>query len=396
MLGFGVRQFNFEKYSSSDNNSQAAAQKLEMRYVEGFLANGFRVAAIVSFAASTFPANSKIFFGFDYEKICEQNIIFETGFINLPGVKLLTRFASTLFLTVAVMLWSKKTPAIVIYSLHQPYVLTARICKFLFGCKVFVIVPDLPLMMNSGNSKKRFIGFLKRLDSSLLTKFASSFDGAAFICNSMRQALPFLAKNSVVIDGVVNFKKAAATLNMGFGRKKVIFYAGHLVESYGLKVLCASATLLPNDFEVWIAGAGDMRAEIELLANESNSLNYLGMLRSDEVEAIYSKVDLLINPRLMESEFVKFSFPSKLLEYLASGIPVLTSRLPTIEKDLERYFTFLDELTPEGVCNSIVSVFSDGVYDRLLDAANEAREYVINTRSAEIQIKKFISIMDIK
>jgi glycosyltransferase involved in cell wall biosynthesis len=67
---------------------------------------------------------------------------------------------------------------------------------------------------------------------------------------------------------------------------------------------------------------------------------------------------LLINPRPTTEEFTKYSFPSKNMEYMASGTPVLTTRLPGMPEDHKPYVYFIDEETPEGVKTALQTVLS--------------------------------------
>ena len=44
-----------------------------------------------------------------------------------------------------------------------------------------------------------------------------------------------------------------------------------------------------------------------------------------------------MNPRSADAEYTKYSFPSKTIEYLATGVPVVMNRLPGIPEEYE-YF----------------------------------------------------------
>ena len=398
IIGFSMESEKFNDYSRLDMNSQVAAQKLELRYIRGLIQAGCRVNSISSFPASTFPVNKRIFFGFDFKKISQAYEISTAGFVNLPGLKLVTRLFSIVTLLVAKLLREGARPSVIIYSLHQPYVLAGLVSKFIFRCNVYVIVPDLPLFMRTGSKTSAFIQWIKEIDSRFLRYGSSFFDGATFICSSMRLQLPALARNSLVIDGIVDDAIEEHQLESlescdDLRGKKIILYTGQLVESYGVKLLLGAIANLPNDYEVWIAGAGELRGEVERAAVKDSRLKYLGLLSPNQVGLAYARATLLINPRLLDSEFVRFSFPSKLLEYLTSGVPVLSSRLPSMEDDLIPFLSFIDELTAAGVANAIQAVCSENYTDAVRTAL-DARSYVYESRSANNQVAKLISIMD--
>ncbi|MDY0292929.1 MAG: hypothetical protein RBR02_11415, partial [Desulfuromonadaceae bacterium] len=62
-------------------------------------------------------------------------------------------------------------------------------------------------------------------------------------------------------------------------------------------------------------------------------------------EVIDAELDasLLVNPRPTEGEYTKYSFPSKTLEYMVSGTPVLTAELPGIPLEYYDYLWFFEE-----------------------------------------------------
>ncbi|MGV8898749.1 MAG: glycosyltransferase family 4 protein [Burkholderiaceae bacterium] len=398
-IGFCTESFKFKEYSSFDKNSQMAAQKLESRYINGLIESGCTINSISSFPASTYPGNKKIFFEFYSKIISEHHKIFGAGFINLPGLKLLTRLFSVLILLFPIFTKNRTRPNfIVIYSLHQPYVIVGLILKFLFRKKVYVIVPDLPMFMRTGSRSNVIVSWLKYFDEILLRQGSSLFDGATFICDSMREKLPVLAKNSIIVDGIVDRSASEKYLDTrsglgSFESKKIILYTGQLVESYGVLLLLRAMDYLPSDYEIWIAGAGELTSEVEQASKQCHRLRYLGLLTSAEVTSAYDSATLLINPRLLDSEFVKFSFPSKLLEYLTSGVPVLTSRLPSIQEDLIPFLGFIDELTPVGIARAVQKICSDQYEDAISRAAH-ARNYVNESRSPIAQAQRFLSIMD--
>ena len=49
------------------------------------------------------------------------------------------------------------------------------------------------------------------------------------------------------------------------------------------------------------------------------------------------KATLLVNPRPTTEEFTIYSFPSKNMEYMASGTPLLTTKLPGMPEEYHQY-----------------------------------------------------------
>jgi len=57
---------------------------------------------------------------------------------------------------------------------------------------------------------------------------------------------------------------------------------------------------------------------------------------------------------------VRYSFPSKLIEYMASATPVLTTRLPGIPPEYEPYVYWIEDDSVEGIEHSLRAVMCVG------------------------------------
>ena len=62
-------------------------------------------------------------------------------------------------------------------------------------------------------------------------------------------------------------------------------------------------------------------------------IEFLGMLPRTDVLELQSKATILVNPRQPVGDFTKYSFPSKTIEYMASGTPLLMYKLPGIPEE---------------------------------------------------------------
>ena len=129
---------------------------------------------------------------------------------------------------------------------------------------------------------------------------------------------------------------------------RVCLYAGSVCALYGLPELVEGFRKadLPNARLV-IYGPGDYVEELKAICAEDPRVEYGGMLLSSQVVEKEMEATLLVNPRPTDEEYVKYSFPSKTMEYMASGTPVLTTRLPGMPAEYYPYVEFIDEETPE-------------------------------------------------
>ena len=80
------------------------------------------------------------------------------------------------------------------------------------------------------------------------------------------------------------------------------------------------------------------------------------------------------------------------MEYLASGTPVLTSRLNGIPREYDNYLSYIDTVDAMGIAEAIVRFF-DGNYETALNRARLGKEFVFSQKNWYSQGKKIISFI---
>ena len=119
---------------------------------------------------------------------------------------------------------------------------------------------------------------------------------------------------------------------------------------------------------------------------------YMGMRDNDEIVAEEQKAALLVNPRPTAPEYTKYSFPSKNMEYMVSGTPTLTTKLPGMPKEYDKYVYLIEDETVEGVARVLKEIFSQP-YEMRKRKAEAAREFVLKEKSNVVQAKKIMNFM---
>ena len=105
-----------------------------------------------------------------------------------------------------------------------------------------------------------------------------------------------------------------------------------------------------------------------------------------------SNSDLLINPRPSEEEFTKYSFPSKNMEYMTSGTPLLTTKLVGMPEEYYEYVYLFDDESVEGMSKKIDEVLSLSEETRKKTGL-KAREFILKEKNNVIQTRKMIDLM---
>ncbi|QKH35952.1 glycosyltransferase [Achromobacter pestifer] len=365
-LGFFCPQAYFDLHDKAEKNHQYAARKLESRIVDGLRQNDVEVETIGLYPARIFPRNRtvllKAFKGVDAHGQQAQAV----GYINMPFLSHMSRTISILSAGWRCLRQKRERPsAILVYSLHTPLVLSAAILSKWFRIPFYIYVPDLPQYMNVGVKRSRLFNFLKRIDTSLVLSLSDRATGIIGITSELVQSRPsWSGKRTAVLEGVAEASDApdeaqkqhdSETLNKYGLTKGFVFYAGGLAEPYGVGILIEAVKQLGGQVHLVLCGAGSMNAAVRRAASEHPQIHYLGSIPPEDVKALSRSASFLVNARIPGDAYLQYSFPSKLLEYMATGVPVVSSRLPGIPQEYYAHLLVLDDVTAEGLAECLRS-----------------------------------------
>lgn len=260
----------------------------------------------------------------------------------------------------------------------------------LLACKlrhipIITIVTDLPDMMSDSK-------VLRAVNNNLF----SFMNGFIFLTEEMNVRLNHKNHPYIVLEGHVD--SDAPELNRTekwetTNGKKIIIYAGSILKLYGIQNLTEGFIKadIPNA-ELWIYGDGDYREELIQIEKVHKNVIYKGVCGNQEVVQAELRASLLVNPRPSAPEYTKYSFPSKNMEYMVSGTPLLTTKLPGMPKEYNDYVYLLEDETPEGVAKSLKEIFKHSFSERQ-KLASKAREFVLKEKSNTIQAERIIKFL---
>lgn len=249
---------------------------------------------------------------------------------------------------------------------------------------VIMIVTDLPDYQFDQATAEKY--------NELLSKA----DGYIFLTEQMNERVNKSGKPYIVLEGhsdcALNEIASGERYEEKTG-KKVIVYAGSIKKLYGIQTL-VEGFLKANikDAELQIFGDGDYREELEEICKTNPTVKYMGVRPNGEVVAVEQRSALLVNPRPSAPEYTKYSFPSKNMEYMASGTPILTTKLPGMPKEYYPYIYAIENESVDGVADALKSVFADD-YAKRTEKGKLAREFVLNEKSNRVQAQKIIKFL---
>lgn len=367
-------------------------QKFFRLIAEGFAKNpntSIRVLSILPVSASSYS-----------QKIFHHEIEFENGveyeylpFINGRLSRYLTLFFSSLFYMFKWAYMHRKSSQS--YVIADPLVLISSMpCRFvsqLFGLHTSAIITDVPTLAT--NMKKNDRGLIRRFNNvyqKISDHDSYKYDSYITLTDSINERMNPHNKPFVVVEGVAD----VADETVESEHSNYIMYAGGVYEMYGVKSLVdAFIKLNSSEYELHIYGNGSYVPEIESLNKIYPNICYKGCLTPEEIVQMEKKAKLLVNPRPIGEDFSKYSFPSKTMEYMLSGTPVISTRLPGIPKDYFEHMYYFEKDSCDGIYETLKEVLSKSD-DELRDKGLDAHDYIIKEKNNVIMTSKIISLFN--
>jgi glycosyltransferase involved in cell wall biosynthesis len=121
------------------------------------------------------------------------------------------------------------------------------------------------------------------------------------------------------------------------------------------------------------------------MQNKNPHITYLGMLPYEKTLELFERADLLVNPR-EEDLYTRYSFPSKIFDYLASGKKIMCFKLPGIPEEYDEYLNFFTQNDPNGMMKEI-----EDVLEQECNQKECARDF-LKKKEAAVHIQNILSI----
>lgn len=395
--GLFPKELEKEIIENSMGNIQNAANNLQWEIVSGLdAANEKPVKIINSLYIGSYPKRYKKLiirtsrFGHGGEN--NQNDI-NVGFLNLSGVKNLSRYVEV---KKHIKKWATESSddkkVVIAYAMTSTFTRSLKYIKR-FNPEVVtcLIVPDLPEYMNMSKKNHIIYNFFKNIEIKLMKSDKKYIDSFVLLTQYMKDALeikvPYVVIEGIATELFTNIEKHEVETKI-----KTIVYSGGLNEKYGVSSLLEAFGKIGNpDCRLILCGAGDAENQIIEASKKDNRIIFKGMVERQTVLELQKNATILVNPRQNNEEFTKYSFPSKILEYMSSGRPVLAYKLDGIPNEYYEYLYIIDE-NDDGLYNSLKDILEKT--EQELDAKGKcAKEFVLNKKNGKVQAEKILEMV---
>lgn len=252
------------------------------------------------------------------------------------------------------------------------------------GIPCIGIVTDLPDMLGDSGLSRKIANYV-----------ISKCDGYVLLTQAMNDRLNPSGKPYVILEGHADIAMAERQPDLEKKHQpRVCLYAGGVSRQYGLANLVEGFRQAKlHNAELHIYGPGDYVEELKEITAVDPRVVYGGMLLSGEVVDKEMEATLLVNPRPTNEEFVKYSFPSKTMEYMASGTPVLTTVLPGMPKEYHPYVYLIEDESAAGIGKMLKTVLNHSD-ESLFRKGGQARQFILENKNNVIQGKKILNLLE--
>lgn len=314
--------------------------------------------------------------------------------IGSPNLPLLKQAIRTILCKNAVKEWIENAGdnnRIIVYSTYLPYLLAVK--KLPINIKMTLIVTDLPEYYDLTDSSNTIMKSIRAIYNRLIYASLKRIDSFVILTEQMKVPLNIGERPYIVIEGLVdggyNTQFTEVELN-----KKIILYTGALNYRFGIGNLLEAFKSIDNkDYQLWICGSGEAVEEIISMSKVDNRVKYFGYVTKNEINKLQQQATLLINPRTNEGEYTKYSFPSKTMEYMLSGKPVLMYKLDGVPDEYDQYLNYINGSEPKDIADRLMEI-CEKPQSELDDFGQKAREFVLENKNSEVQAKKIIDMLN--
>lgn len=356
--------------------------KFNRLLMEGLVANGVEVHACTGRPVTRGNCAKK--FLPPMKRVKNEKYIYLYGSIlNLPIVKNIWQMMVSYF---AVCREARKgASAVVCDVLNASIALGASAAAKHKKIPCIGIVTDLPELMVTGVDQKHV---------KMVEVVIDNCTGYVFLTEAMNVKLNPAHKPYVVIEGLCDANMIRCEKKNTENKDiRKCMYAGLLDVRYGVKMMVDGFILADLlNVELHIYGDGPYAEELTKITEKHPNVVYHGTVMNDVVIQAELDADLLINPRPTHEEFTKYSFPSKNMEYMATGTPVLTTNLPGMPEEYKQYVYLMEDETEQGVCKVLLSVFSEAESMRF-EKGLRAKRFVLKQKNNAKQAERLLGIL---
>ena len=403
-FGTFVNKEYFEKVlDKTKHNFSVAQYKFEKGILYGLINNGVKIERAYCMPSLQF---GKIYNNIYIKAIDVSDDRIKIQTLPILKLKLFGKLFLSIYIFFKYLFLSKSKIAkdtVFLFSSNYlpvsiPLLIVSRIRKF----KCIITLTDCSQNIIGSqiySTRNKFRAFLLKLKGQLAQIIEKSFSGYVFLTKYMNYLINPRSKPYTIVEGVFNssdYNKLEITKKVPEreNKNKIILYSGSLYEQYGIDKLIDVMNYIDQNIELHIYGNGPYIDNILQASNVNPNIKYMGFVDQITLESRLKSSDLLINLRNPEYEYTKLSFPSKMFDYMVSGVPTFTTRLEGIPDEYYDYLYYTEHYDSKIIAKEISTVCNViSPLDRS-KLARKSYEFILKNKNEDVQTKKIITMIE--
>lgn len=376
---------------------QDAANVFQWNIINGLFENGMEDINIVSLLPiDSWPKHYKSPFIRYAKENTDDKFVFETAaFCNITYIK---QLAVANCCNKYALRWAKKhsdkNKVVICYSENNTLMRACSAIKRKYPNTIVIqIIADITEF--AANAESSFVAnALIRHNINTNNKLRKHIDGFVILTKHMKNKLG-LSSPSVVMEGIVPEREFSKKVeNTKCDSEKIILYTGSMNKKYGILQLLEAFSLTSNsNYRLCLCGLGNAEPVIAEYCSKDSRIEYLGKVAHEKVLELQQQATVLVNPRQNNEEFTKYSFPSKTMEYLASGVPLVAYKLDGIPDEYDEYINYIPDNSPEAFAK-VLSDICEMPEDKRKEMALTAQRFVLEQKNRVVQTKKILELIE--
>lgn len=232
---------------------------------------------------------------------------------------------------------------------------------------------------------------IRKLYASFQMRAIGQYDIVVALSDHVKD---ILKKNQqiLIMEGGIDLElyKSFDLLPYHEGKRIRLMYSGLLSQVTGVDLLLKAFRRLTYDnVQLVITGKGNLEEMVAEYQSADRRIQYYGHLKYEDYMDQLKEADILVNPRNMELPENKNNFPSKIMEYLASGKVIVSTQFAGWEKfQGSMIFSASDEVP---LCNALKKAIDE--YPHIYKQIYEANRHKSLEYGWENQIHRVLKLM---
>jgi glycosyltransferase involved in cell wall biosynthesis len=365
-----------------------AGQMFQENLLVGLKHAGIAPSVIISaFPIRAFPYSRCLFYGGADQTISLGMRVTQVPFVNITPLKEISIGLATLWLLIRWGLRCKgKRRVVFTYNLTVPPGIFTLLGAWLIRAKSVVAIYDINVPGHTvQNSLWRRIDY--RLQRWLLPRCDGHVSAADGIMQEFAPNRHYLLLEGGVSQNTLERFRSAPKKDMADGTFTIVA-GGTLNEGHGIPEILKAFSMINGDsYRLFITGDGPLREVVENAAAQDCRIRYFGYLKFGEVLDLYSQASVLISMLITKKLNTKYFFPSKIMEYLASGVPVVSTYTGNLEKDYNGLLYLLRDESAEGLADLLRQISQSDIEERC-EMARRAADFMAHCKTWDAQGQK--------